>query len=196
MNKIIATKDLSTNTWTVTKEVSASRDLHVSFAFTRGGETEFDFTKLNFGIKIFRATGEKEQLLNYNWPISEALRHKSNKSPYLEEFDFVWDVDESYKIVITGGEEMLQSTHESMFAVPRPNKPYPSWVWDGTQWLAPVGPYSQSSTPPEFAVSGSSKDTFTWEESTGEWKLDVDSPNPRDALNLPDRVVDPNNPVG
>ena len=196
MNKIIATKDLSTNTWTVTKEVSASRDLHVSFAFTRGGETEFDFTKLNFGIKIFRATGEKEQLLNYNWPISEALRHKSNKSPYLEEFDFVWDVDASYKIVIHGGEEMQQAQHESMFAVPRPPKPYPSWVWDGTQWLAPSGPYAQSSTPGEFQVSGSSKDTFTWNESLGQWELDIDEPNPREALNRPDRVVDPNNPVG
>jgi hypothetical protein len=176
----------------VTKEVSASRDLHVSFGFKRGGETEFNFTKFNFGIKIYRATGEKECILNYNWPISEALRHKSNKTPYLEEFDYVWDVDASYKIVISGGEEMSQAQHESMFAVPRPAAPYPSWEWDGSQWLAPVGPYSQSSTPPEFQVSGSSKDTFSWDESTGQWKLDIDSPNPRDALSLPDR----DKPVG
>ena len=196
MNKIIAIKDVSTNTWKVTKEVSPSKDLHVSFAFQRGGETEFDFTKLSFGIKIFRATGEKEQLLNYNWPVSEALRHKSNKSPYLEEFDFTWDVDDSYKIVISGGEDMLESTHESMFAVPRPNKPYPSWIWDGIEWKAPVGPYSQSTTPSEFQVSGSSKDTFSWHEDTKTWTLDIDSPNPRDALNKEDRAIDPDNPVG
>tara|TARA_B100000035_G_scaffold230815_1_gene198951 strand:- start:2131 stop:2721 length:591 start_codon:yes stop_codon:yes gene_type:complete len=196
MNKIIATKDVGTNTWTVTKEVSASRDLHVSFAFVRGGETEFDFEKLNFGIKIYRASGEKECLLNYNWPLSEALRHKSNKAPYLEEFDFVWDVDEAYKIVITGGEEMQQSSHESMFAVPRPPSPYNSWVWDGTEWKAPVGPYSHTSELSDYQVSGSSKDTFSWDETAKEWKLDVDEPNPRDALSRPDRVVDPNNPVG
>lgn len=196
MNKIIAIKDVSTNTWTVTKEVSASRDLHVSFGFTRGGETEFDFKKLNFGIKIFRASGEKEQLLNYNWPLSEALRHKSNKAPYLEEFDFVWDWNESYKIVISGGEEMVQSTHESMFAVPKPPQPFNSWIWSGERWIAPVGPYSHTSEPPDYQVSGSSKDTFHWDENVKEWKLDIDEPNPRDALQRPDRVIDPSNPVG
>ena len=196
MNKIIAIKDVSANTWTVTKEVSASRDLHVSFGFTRGGETEFDFKKLGFGIKIFRASGEKEQLLNYNWPVSEALRHKTNKAPYLEEFDFVWDCDDSYKIVITGGEEFNQSTSESMFAVPKPPKPYQSWVWDGTDWIAPVGPYSQDSVPPEFQHSGSAKDTFSWNETKKAWQLDVDEPDPREALNRTDRVIDPSNSVG
>ena len=150
MNKIIAIKDVSTNTWTVTKEVSASRDLHVSFGFKRGGETEFNFTKFNFGIKIYRASGQKECILNYNWPLSEALTHKSNKTPYLEEFDFFWDWDAAYKIVITGGEGDLESQHESMFAVPRPAAPYASWIWSGERWIAPVGPYSQTSIPPEL----------------------------------------------
>ena len=196
MNTIIAKKDITTNTWTVTKEVTASRDLRVSFSFVRGGETDFDFTDLKFGIKIYRATGEKELLLNRNWPVSDKAKHLKNVAPYLEEIDYVLDVNESYKVVISGGDGEHLSNNEFVFAVPKPASPYNSWVWDGVDWKAPVGPYSNNTTPPKEAVSGSKYDTFTWKEDLGVWVMDIDSPNPQDALNLPDRVIDPNNSVG
>ncbi len=194
---ITAVKDLSTNKWVVRKEMHPVREVTVSFGFKRGDETEFELpADLQFGIKVFRNSSQKEQLVNFNWPVSSKRPFTGdNVSPYLVEQDLVLDIDDTFKLIITGKNGELEAVHESFFSINKPTKPYPSWVWDGNEWIAPVGP-GKPHVPDEVPHGSSLKDVYNWDESLGKWVIDVDEPNPRLALEMPDRAIDPANPVG
>lgn len=198
VNTITAIKDLSTNKWVVRKELYPVMETKILFGFVRGENTDFLLKNLKFGVKIYRNTGEKESLINLSWPISERLSFegKQNKSPYLIERDFKLDIDDSFKLTIYGGEGGLESTHESFFTIQKPEKPYPSWVWDGNEWKAPVGPHTYNTTPRIPGFPGSPKDKFIWDEDSKKWILDCDELDPKLALQRVDREIDPSNPVG
>lgn len=199
ISTITAIKDLSTNKWVVRKEIHPVRGLKISFGFTRGDNTEFKLGDLNFGVKIHRNSGQKEQLVNLNWPISErkSFNGQDNVSPYLVEHELDLDLDDSFKLFISGGQGDLQSVHESYFTINKPTQPYPSWIWDGNEWKAPIGPNTNNRyLPSEQPVGSSDKDVYTWDESSGKWVLQCDELDPRLALDRLDRAIDPNNPNG
>lgn len=199
ISTISAIKDLSTNKWVVRKEIHPVRGLKLSIGFTRGDNTEFQLGDLKFSVKIYRNSGEKERLALLSWPISEkkSFNGQDNVAPYLVERELDLDVDETFKFIIEGGQGDLLSSHESFFTINRPTKPYPSWIWDGNNWIAPVGPNTNNQyLPSEQPVGSSDKDVYYWDESQAKWVLDVDEIDPRLALEREDRVIDPNNPLG
>lgn len=69
-----------------------------------------------------------------------------------------WDPDQQIGIMAwcqtRAGHEI---TAEASFTAPRPAQPYPSWVWQGRGWAAPVA------MPQD--------ETALWDEASGNWQI-------------------------
>ena len=64
--------------------------------------------------------------------------------------------DDQINLVVTANGATAQTT----FTVPRPPKPFPSWVWTAGQWSAPV-PMPSDASP---------VNNYQWDESVLAWE--------------------------
>ena len=153
---VLATLNLSDGTWdiqenlegdTVTYNVGFTSDVtptniygltaHVSA--TRDGETLVDAHHPEAGI-TYEATDQE-------WVFYEAIQAR---------------FDDTITVNLTVNKDGVEYANEHTFTIPRPDSPFPSWVWDADAdaWLPPT-PYP-----------GDDTHFYNWDEETTSWVLD------------------------
>lgn len=84
------------------------------------------------------------------------VRYRRTDQDVLATGRVTWAADQQIEIAAwcrtRAGHEI---TAEARFTAPRPARPYPSWVWDGRGWAAPMA------MPQD--------ETAIWDEATGRW---------------------------
>ena len=117
----------------------------------RHGET-IHFDGLEFGLTITRDGGDPE---THTFP-PPGVTYRSTDQDLLTVVPVRWRPDEVITVevrITTAGQTM---TGRHGLTVPRPPRPYPSWVWDSTRWAAPV---------PEPDDGG----LYQWDEAGKKW---------------------------
>jgi len=182
-SRIVAIHNLTTGKWEVRKDMKPVRELTISIGFIREGMTEIAFNKLSFGIKILnKETGDL--LLRRRYPIGKKEYTTNNGEQILETYDFTVDVFEDYVFEFASSESSFDSLHTEDVTVPMPEQPYPSWMWNGVEWFAPIP------LPDAYYEDNRVKDTATWDEEGKRWILEVDEADPTLALSRDDRIND------
>lgn len=182
-SRIVAIHNLTTGKWEVRKDMKPVRELTISIGFIREGMTEINFNKLSFGIKILNKE-TNDLLLRRRYPIGRKEYKTNNGEQILETYDFMVDVFEDYVFEFTSSESSFDSLHTEDVTVPMPEQPYPSWMWNGVEWFAPIP------LPDAYYEDNRVKDTVTWDEEGKRWILEVDEADPTLALSRDDRVDD------
>jgi hypothetical protein len=117
-------------------------------------KTNFDASHIidlsTFSIKIEEA---KNKFSEINYP-PEGLKLKATDQFFIHSQRISWKSDDELSITAT----VLKKTATLTYTVPRPTKPYPSWLWSATSncWVAPV----------EYPSTGGRHD---WDEDKQEW---------------------------
>lgn len=119
---------------------------------TRNGQT----VNLN-GVKMsLTISADGVEIFNLHLPPS-GVKYKQTDQDILATGRVMWEPDQTISVSAwcqtTSGQEL---TATAEFVAPRPESPFPSWVWNGNEWEAPL-PY-----PDDGAE-------YVWDESLGEW---------------------------
>jgi len=155
MSKIFATDNFQTQNWIITIQDLESNYADLFIGFTDESPV-IEFQNLQFKYKL-KQNGEVQQQGSYPPPNTEYL---NSDQDYLvvERLNLTQETTYELYLWAENGGQSFEKTFE--FITPRPFQPYPSWIWNGETWEAPV-PY------PEGGGS------YVWNEDTQEWDLMV-----------------------
>ena len=182
-SRIVAIHNLTTGKWEVRKDMKPVRELTISIGFVREGMNEINFNKLSFGIKITNKESG-DLLLKRRYPIGKKEYKTNGGNQILENYDFMVDVFDDYVFEFTSSESSIDTLHREDVTVPMPQQPYPSWMWNGMEWFAPIP------LPDNYYADDRVQDGVEWDEAGKRWILQVDEVNPLLALDREDRVND------
>jgi hypothetical protein len=110
------------------------------------------FAGLTFGV---RATVGETVLIDQTWPPS-GTSYLNSDQPILQSVRIDWEPDQIVNFEAFIEDYGYRFTKNFSVTVPRPAKPYPSWVWDGAAWAAPE----------PFPNDGA---FYWWDESETNW---------------------------
>jgi hypothetical protein len=148
---VLATLDLGTGSWAfVVAPETPSPDLEIGFKRDGGPVEQFD--RLAFG---FTVVANGLPVLTKAYP-PQGVKYVATDQTYLTNDRVHLASDDEVVLAVwaeNGGERYEDQT---MFVVPRPEKPYPSWQWEDGTWVAPV-PYPEG------------EGFYTWDEDSQEW---------------------------
>ena len=88
---------------------------------------------LKFGYILYK---NGAVLIDKKFPEFGYFETISREPVDVAQHEFLADHEYVIKLQAELGEEKIEQ--ETTFTVPRPTSPYPSWVWDGDKWAAPV----------------------------------------------------------
>ena len=150
---VLAQLDFSSGEW-VWKVAPESPAPDIEVGFTNGGAPA-EFDNLSFGLEVL-ANGEQAFIASY--PPS-GVKYIATDQEYISNDRVQLKADDNVVLSVwaeNGGERYEAAT---TFQIPRPEQPYPSWVWSGDYWEAPV-PYPTDGEEGVF---------YTWDEDAGAW---------------------------
>lgn len=152
---VLATLDLQNGEWSfdVAPE-SPAPDVEIGFKF--GGSPVDTFDNLFFG---FSATVDGSKVFEKSYP-PEGIRYVATDQKYLSNDRVLLSVNDKVVFRVWAENAGQRYEGETVFVVPIPDSPYPSWVWDGEDWQPPV-PY-----PSESPANG---DGWAWDEESLSW---------------------------
>jgi hypothetical protein len=144
--------------------ISATCDFSSGWSFVGDSSTDFGFSfvqgadermypdNLSFGYTVTVNGDEAESL---SWPPSNiVIRELSRNRVFFYRVDAKPDDEVVLSVWASNAGGMI--TGETEFVIPRPEQPYPSWVWNGEGWEAPV----------EYPDDGES---YIWDEESQSW---------------------------
>lgn len=112
-----------------------NESLEFEIRFTNGNSQRFSLNNFSFGW----SWSDEKNKETIEWPPSNIIiRELSNNRVFSYSPAWVSDAQVTFKVWASNGG--VTHTSEISFVVPRPPQPFPSWVWDGTDWQPPV-PY-------------------------------------------------------
>lgn len=170
-NKFTAIYNLTTKKWSISKELKVTNDSVFNFGFEKDGYDLIEFNGLEFGFKLWRTTGSiPDQVATRHYPYGKK-QYLSSEKTILEVADSIkLSPGDDFRIDFYAVESGERSEISYEFTTHIPTQPYPSWLWDGTNWYAP------SDRPIDSDVID-----YTWNEQTTSWVSS--SPDPDEALN-------------
>jgi hypothetical protein len=123
----------------------------VPFTFERNNQS-VNLTNFNCSIRL--SGGEIDQ--TSSWPAGLAKPIKTDQDLLFKLFsvDVVPDIEYTVDVTVNLDGQQYQST--GTFTIPRPDKSFPSWVWSGREWEAPV----------DYPDDGND---YVWDEETQSW---------------------------
>jgi hypothetical protein len=132
---VLATLDLTSGDWTfnVAPE-SPSPDFEIGFQENSGPVAQFK--ELAFG---FTVVANGLPVLTKFYPV-QGVRYVSTDQTYLTNDRVNLASDDEVVLAVWAENDGERYEGQTTFTVPRPEQPYPSWVWEDGQWTAPV-PY-------------------------------------------------------
>ena len=132
---VLATLDFGTGSWAfVVAPETPSPDLEIGFRHDEGPVAQFD--RLAFG---FTVVANGQPVLTKAYP-PQGVRYVATDQTYLTNDRVNLAPDDEVVLAVwaeNGGERYEDQT---TFVIPRPEQPFPSWVWEDGQWTPPV-PY-------------------------------------------------------
>lgn len=149
-----------------TSEVGAYQSIVRAIVETEGQTLKLTGVQMSLIVEV-----DGETKLDIFLP-PKGVKFKRTSSRVLSSVSVSWKPFQTVKVTAwmrdTHGQEQ---TVTETFETPRPDQPYPSWVWDGSQWEPPV---------PQPAGSG-----WLWDEEHGDWALHINNPSVRALQELP-----------
>lgn len=133
MSKIIACDNVNTNTWNVSLEDIAPNYADLQIGCSDGSKCT-EYSNLRFGFEL-RKDGEVVQ--EKSWPPKNVRYIRSDQS-CLVTHRIKYDSDTTYEFFLWAENANQRAEHTFEFVTPMPPQPYPSWTWDGSDWIAPV----------------------------------------------------------
>lgn len=129
---ILATCDLSSGQWVFDSNVDSSAfDFQIGFA--KNGSRLIDFADLKFGFDV---SVNGVDAGSFGYP-RQGEKYLSSDQIYItsQRLSFNFDDDVAFSVWA----EENGSTHADVYSltIPRPDKPYESWLWEG-DWVPPV----------------------------------------------------------
>ena len=153
MSKIIARDDLRDNVWDIIEENIQGNyaDLFIGFS---DEEPVVKFESLSFG---FTLSHNGETIDSQQWP-PEGVHYRRTDQEYIVAHRLKFQPETEYVLYMWAENAGIRAERSHTFTTPRPAQPYASWIWDGTQWNAPV-PYPGDGGE------------YEWNELSGEWTV-------------------------
>ena len=111
------------------------------------------FNDLSFGFRL--EVNGNEYAKNYP---EQGIEYLSTDQTYLSSDFFEANPGETVTLNVWANHAKSFSEDEIQFVVPKPEKPFDSWVWENNDWVAP------SERPDD-------DNSYVWSESFGEWVL-------------------------
>lgn len=134
-----------------------SGGLDLAFSFD-SGVLYSDIRGINFGYKI---TNKENLVQEEEFPKSGITYESADTTPILtERFEIAPDTHYEINVWVLWHGLKVEET----FNIPacRPKKPYPSWIWNGEDWEAPV--------PKKWDRP------YQWNEDMQKWEIDEETP--------------------
>lgn len=154
-NKLTINLNLNNNT----EEITTPKDGTITNSIELGVTKNIDLTSFEFKLKIFAYNQEMVLDTKYPQPGISLLRTDLDVLHYID-FTFIPGI--KYKLDI---EYRYLNNEKNIifdFIGTKPDKPYPSWIWKDTTWIAPI-------SPPSDAGDLLSGQMYEWNEQTKEW---------------------------
>jgi hypothetical protein len=150
MSNIKAIHNLNTRSWTVSTTEN-SLDYALDIGFVQPGVSNVEFKDLHFGYELIL---NNQLLQTDNYP-KDFNKFISSDQEILISVTLPHLVTElEYVLKIWATNNAITSDTVYTFMAPVPQQPYPSWIWNGSAWEAPV-------PPPEGM--------YAWDETTASW---------------------------
>ena len=152
MSKIIATDHFETQNWEVTFEDLAPNYTDLFIGFTDDAPV-IEFKNLRFKYEL-KQDGSIKQYGVFPPP---GVRYVRSDQPYLVVERLKLDMETEYELYLWAENGGVSFEKTVSFNTPRPEQPYPSWVWDGEKWNPPVPRPDDSQE-------------YTWDEDAQQWE--------------------------
>lgn len=148
---IFASLDFAEGSWSFFSEPEfPNPTIEIGF-YENGGPVE-KFYDLFFGFDVF--VNDKKKY-SFFYPPS-GVTYISTDQIYLVFEQIVAAADSVVVLNVWAENNNYRYEGQETFVVPRPEQPYPSWEWNGSEWVAPV------SRPTGYY--------YSWNEETLEWQ--------------------------
>ena len=151
VSKIHATDDFVTGNWSLEFDELAPHYADLFVGFTEDAPV-VEFKDLKFGYELRQGDNIKK----YGVFPPYGIKYIRSDQPYLvvERLFFRPETDYTLWLWCENNGQRFEQTFD--FTTPIPAQPYPSWVWGGDQWNAPV----------EMPDDGN---YYKWDEDTLSW---------------------------
>jgi hypothetical protein len=151
MSKIIATDHLETLNWEVTFEDLQSNYADLFIRFTDEAPiVEFKDLKFKYELK------QSGNIKQYGVFPPPGVRYIRSDQDYLVAERLDLKAETEYELYLWVENDGKSFERTIIFTTPRPLQPYPSWIWDGETWNAPI------SYPDDGKY-------YIWNEENQEW---------------------------
>lgn len=138
MSRISAKTNLDTRDWDIEYYDSDPISFDILMGFNRGGQ-EGDlvtFYGLAYGFEITK-DGDTEPFYEESYP-PEGVNYVNTDQEYMLRTKVVLEKDTQYKITFWASDKGQTYATEFEFISPEATVRYPSFVWDGEMWRAPI----------------------------------------------------------
>ena len=157
MSVIAVTYDLNLAQFNFEEIDLGSYTTEIHFRFYNG-EQIVVFNELSFGYDL-KLNGSTVSSKNY--PGENQQYHETDQL-YLESVNLNVLPDNTYTLAVWCNESGKLTETSFQFTPPIPEKPYSSWLWNGTGWTAPVA-----------IPDTSTGNVYNWNELTQTWDFFV-----------------------
>jgi hypothetical protein len=133
MSKILATDHFETQNWEITFENLAPNYADLFIGFTDDAPV-IEFKDLKFKYEL-KQDGNIKEYGEYPPPNVKYVR-SDQKYLVVKRLKLTPETEYELYLWAKNDKDVFETTVE--FITPRPKQPYPSWVWDGEKWNAPI----------------------------------------------------------
>jgi len=155
MSIVRATFETNNTVWSLS-EVSPNAnyiDLQINFI---SGDEITAFNNLRFGYSLLKNNDVVKQDM---FPIAGTIEFARSAPLIVERIAVQPDVE--YTLAVWAENAGVRTNSTFTFSTPIPSKPFPSWTWDGTEWIAPIA----------IPTDGPADAAYKWSEKQQKWFL-------------------------
>lgn len=130
---VLATLDFSDGIWNFDVQPETPwPDLQIGFKYNGGQVARFDNLSFGFDVVV-----NNFSVLTKEYP-PQGLEYVATDQTYLTNDRVNLAADDEVVLAVWAENGGQRYEGQTTFSVPRPEQPYPSWAWDGTNWQPPV----------------------------------------------------------
>lgn len=148
---VLASLDIAKGSWNFVCNPESLRPT-IEIGFCEGDGPVKMFDNLSFGFDVF-VDDEKE--CGFSYPPS-GITYIATDQTYLVFEQIAVASDDEVVLKVWAENGGIRFEGETSFEIPRPEKPFPSWSWDGVFWQPPT-PYPSDGK------------RYRWDEESGSW---------------------------
>ena len=151
MSTIIAKNNFYTQNWVVAGEILDPYNTTLEIGFVDQGPVVY-FTNLKFGYTL-SSDGAVVEMQAYP---PQGTKYIQTDQEYIVTHRLNLHPETAYSLFLWAENDGVRHEYTHDFVAPRPSQPFPSWIWNGVVWEAPVP------TPQD-------ENYYWWDEATLAW---------------------------